>query len=343
MHKDVTIYDLARELNLSPATISRGLKKSNAHNNDTVARILRKAEEMGYRHNNFASSLRNRRTQTIGVIVHRMNSYFMATVVAGIEDVARKEGYHIIITQSLEKKELEKTNAQTLFDKRVDGLLISLAFDTTDLAHLEPFFDKHIPVISFDRPLPSDKSACVVIDNYQAAHNAVTHLIEQGCKRIMHIGGNLLRDVYAERLRGYRQSLEDHNIAYAEHLVFMCELNEQDGIDAANYILSLSRHERPDAVFCANDVSAVYCMSRLKERGIKVPEEIAFVGFNNDALSRLIEPNLTTIDNPGYAIGEAAATGLFNVLKGDETALKTNKLVLKSPLLIRASSKRLKK
>ncbi len=342
MHKDVTIYDLARELNLSPATISRGLKKSNAHNNATVTRILRKAEEMGYRHNNFASSLRNKRTHTIGVIVHRMNSYFMASVVAGIEDVARKEGYHIIITQSLEKQELEKRNAQTLFDKRVDGLLISLAFDTTDFTHLEPFFDKNIPVISFDRPLPSNKSTCVVIDNYQASHDAVTHLIKQGCKRIMHIGGNLLRDVYAERLRGYRLSLEEHNIAFNERLVYICELNEQDGIDAANYILSLNPNERPDAVFCANDVSAAYCMSRLKAHGINIPEEIAFVGFNNDALSRVIEPNLTTIDNPGYAIGEAAAAGLLNILKGDEITLKTNKLVMKSPLLVRASSKRLK-
>lgn len=340
MHKDVTIYDLARELNLSPATISRGLKKSNVLNKDTVGRILLKAEEMGYRHNNFASNLRNRRTQTIGVIIHRINSYFMASVVAGIEDVARKEGYHIIITQSSEKKELEKANAQTLFDKRVDGLLISLAFDTTDFAHLEPFFDKNIPVVSFDRPLPSGKSTCVVIDNYHAAHNAVTHLIEQGCKRIMHIGGNLLRDVYAERLRGYRLSLEEHHIAYSERLVYICELNEQDGINAANYILSLSKNERPDGVFCANDVSAAYCMSRLKVHGIKIPEEIAFVGFNNDAISRVIEPNLTTIDNPGYAIGEAAAAALLNVLKGDESTLKTNKIVLKSPLLVRDSSQR---
>jgi LacI family transcriptional regulator len=340
MQKDVTIYDLAKELNLSPATISRGLKKSSALNKDTVARILDKAEEMGYRHNNFASNLRNKRTQTIGIIVPRLNSYFMTSVLAGIEDIASKEGYNIIISQSLEKKELEKSNAHTMFNKRVDGLLISLAYDTADITHLQPFFDKHIPVVFFDRAFPTDQSTSVVINNQEAAYKAVTHLIEQGCRRIMHVGGNLLRDIYTDRLKGYRQALEDNNITYDEKLVYICKLGEQDGINAADHILSLRSEERPDAVFCANDMSAVYCMGRLKENGIKIPEDMAFVGFNNDAISRVIEPKLTTVEYPGYNIGEAAASGLINILKGDVTTKKTTKLVLQAPLLIRESSKR---
>lgn len=340
MHKDVTIYDLARELNLSPATISRGLKKSDALNKDTVSRILSKAEEMGYRHNNFASNLRNKRTQTIGIIVPRLNSYFMTSVLAGIEDVASKERYNIIISQSLEKKELEKSNANTMFNKRVDGLLISLAYDTTDISHLQPFFDKHIPVVFFDRAFQTEESTCVVINNRDAAYKAVTHLIQQGCKRIMHLGGSLMRDIYSDRLQGYRQALEDNNIDYDDTLVQISKLGEQDGIDAANYILSLNKNERPDAVFCANDMSAVYCMSHLKEQGIKIPDDIAFAGFNNDAVSRVIEPKLTTIDYPGYNIGEAAAAGLLNILKGDVTTMKTTRLVLQSTLLVRDSSKR---
>lgn len=341
MQKDVTIYDLARELNLSPATISRGLKKSSALNKDTVIRILEKAEAMGYRHNTFASSLRNKRTQTIGIIVPRLNSYFMTSVLAGIEDIASKEGYNIIISQSLEKKELEKSNANTMFNKRVDGLLISLAYNTTDITHLQPFFDKHIPVVFFDRAFSTDQSTCIVINNHEAAYKATTHLIEQGCKRIMHLGGNLLRDVYADRLKGYKQALEENNIAYTDKLVHICKLGEQDGYDAANYILSLKPEERPDAVFCANDMSAVYCMSLLKENGIKIPEDIAFAGFNNDAVSRVIEPKLTTIDYPGYNIGAAAASGLINILKGDATTMKTTKVVIQASLLIRDSSKRL--
>lgn len=342
MQKDVTIYDLAKELNLSPATISRGLKKSSALNKDTVIRILEKAEEMGYRHNNFASNLRNKRTQTIGIIVPRLNSYFMSSVLAGIEDIASKEGYNIIISQSLEKKELEKSNANTMFNKRVDGLLISLAYDTTDITHLQPFFDKHIPVVFFDRAFLTDQSTSVVINNQEAAYRAVTHLIDQGCKRIMHLAGNMMRDVYSDRLKGYKQALEENNIAYNDKLVHISKLSEQDGIDAANYILSMKSGERPDAVFCANDMSAVYCMSHLKENGIKIPEDIAFVGFNNDAVSRVIEPKLTTIDYPGYNVGEAAASGLINILKGDAATQKTTKLVLQAKLLIRNSSKRLK-
>lgn len=342
MHKDVTIYDLAKELNLSPATISRGLKKSSALNKDTVIRILEKAEEMGYRHNNFASNLRNKRTQTIGIIVPRLNSYFMSSVLAGIEDIASKEGYNIIISQSLEKKELEKSNANTMFNKRVDGLLISLAYDTTEIAHLQPFFDKHIPVVFFDRAFPTEQSTSVVINNEEAAHKATTHLIEQGCKRIMHLAGNLLRDVYADRLKGYKRALEENNILYDDKLVRISKLGEQDGYDAADYILSLKPGERPDAIFCANDMSAVYCMSRLKEHGMKIPEDIAFTGFNNDAVSRVIEPKLTTIDYPGYNVGEAAAAGLINILKGDATTMKTTKLVLQATLLIRDSSKRIK-
>lgn len=340
MQKDVTIYDLARELNLSPATISRGLKKSSALNKNTVNRILDKAEEMGYRHNNFASNLRNKRTQTIGIIVPRLNSYFMTSVLAGIEDIASKEGYNIIISQSLEKKELEKSNAYTMFNKRVDGLLISLAYDTADISHLQPFFDKHIPVVFFDRAFATDHSTCVVINNQEAAYKAVKHLIGQGCKRIMHVGGNLLRDIYRDRLHGYKQALEENNIAYDEKLVHICKLGEQDGIDAANMIVSMIPAQRPDAVFCANDLSAVYCMNHLKENGIKIPEDIAFVGFNNDAISRVIQPKLTTIDYPGYNIGEAAASGLINTLKGDATTMKTTKLVLQASLLIRDSSKR---
>jgi LacI family transcriptional regulator len=342
MQKDVTIYDLARELNLSPATISRGLKKSSALNKDTVSRILDKAEQMGYRHNNFASNLRNKRTQTIGIIVPRLNSYFMTSIVAGIEDVASKEGYNIIISQSLEKKEVERSNAHTMFTKRVDGLLISLAYDTTDIKHLQPFFDKHIPVVFFDRAFPTEQSTCVVINNYEAAFKVVTHLVAQGCKRIMYLSGNLLRDIYTDRLKGYRHALEENGIAYNEGLVHSGTLDEQHGIDAANHILSLAANERPEAVFCANDMSAVFCIGRLKEHGIKIPEDIAFAGFNNDAFSRVIEPTLTTIDYPGYHIGEAAAAALLNILKGDSTTMKTTRVVLKAPLLIRDSSKRLK-
>lgn len=338
MQKEITIYDLARELNLSPATISRGLRKSSVINKKTIQRILNKAEEMGYRHNNFASNLRNKRTKTLGIIVPRLNSYFMTSVVAGMEDVASKEGYDLIISQSLEKKELEINNANTMFNKRIDGLLISLAYTTSDITHLLPFFEKQIPVVFFDRSFPGVESVSVVIDNRLAAYKATTHLIEQGCKKIMHLTGNLSRDIYENRLKGYKQALVEHNIPFNKDFVLVSTLTEQDGLNAAKTILTMKPADRPDAVFCANDTSAVHCMVHLKQQGISIPQDIAFAGFNNDAVSRMVEPNLTTIDYPGHQIGEVAVSCLINLLKGDERVKNTEQIVLHSSLLVRGSS-----
>ena len=338
MFKEVTIYDLARELNLSPATISRGLSKSDMLNKETVQRIIEKADEMGYRRNNFASSLRSRHTKTLGIIVPRLNSYFLTSVLSGIEDIASKEGYNLIISQSLEQKSLEINNANTMYNKRVDGLLISLAYDTTDITHLKPFFEKQIPVVFFDRSFPGTESTSVVINNYEAAKKVTTHLIQQGCRKIMHLAGNLNRDVYADRLRGYQEALTENKIPFKAGYIYESKLGEQDGINAANYILSLSPKDRPDGVFCANDMSAVHCIAHLKKNGIKIPDNIAFAGFNNDAVSRMIEPKLTTINYPGYEIGKVAVSCLINLLKGDVSIKTTSQIVLHSSLLVRGSS-----
>lgn len=338
MQKEITIYDLARELNLSPATISRGLKDNKNINKATIKRIHEKAAELGYRHNNFASSLRNKRTNTLGVIVPRLNSNFMSSVLAGMEDASSREGYNLIITQSLEKQEKEKTNAHIIFNKRVDGLLISLAYDTADITHLEPFFNKKIPVVFFDRTFLHDKSIHVVIDNYKAAYTVTSHLLEQGCKRIMHLGGNLHRDLYKERLRGYKTALTDYNIKFNEGLVQISALNEEAGTEAAKQILKMKPAQRPDGVFCANDTVAVHCMIYLKENGIKIPADIAFAGFNNDPISKVIEPNLTTINYSGHHIGEVAVTNLINLLKDRPGSRNTNTIVLKSDMIVRESS-----
>ncbi|MFT3843733.1 MAG: LacI family DNA-binding transcriptional regulator [Lacibacter sp.] len=343
MQKEITIYDLARELKLSPATISRGLKKSSSLSKLTVKRILEKAEEMGYRHNNFASNLRNKKTQTIGVIVPRLNSNFMSAVLAGMEDIASKENYNLIIAQSLEKFEKEKNNIQTMYGSRVDGLLISLAYDTENIDHLQIFFNKKIPVVFFDRAFPTNESTSVVIDNFKAAYNITSHLAEQGCKRIMHIGGNTLRDIYAERLRGYRKALEDHQIDFDNSIVYICNLSERAGEEAAQFILKMKPGKRPDAVFCANDTVAVHCMMALKENGIAIPDDIAFAGFNNDPISKVIDPNLTTINYSGYHIGQVAITNLIKPLREESIKAATNTIILRSDLIIRKSSLKSKK
>lgn len=336
--KEVTIYDIARHLDISATTVSRGLKNHPTINKNTRKKIFEAARELGYRSNLFASSLRSKRTHTLGVIVPRLNSYFMASVLAGMEDAANREGYNLIISQSLESAQKEVANAHIMFNKRVDGLLISLAYDTSSIEHLDPFFKKGIPVVFFDRVVAHSDSTNIVIDNFQAAYNITQHLLDQGCKRIFHLCGNTLRNVYQDRLRGYQQAIRDRGLECMDEWVIPSRLNEEAGTQAAEQILALPPAKRPDGVFSANDTAAVHCMIRLQEAGIRIPEDIAFAGFNNDPTSKVILPNLTTVEYSGYHMGETAVSNLVNHLGGVGNIRNTNSIILRSELIIRESS-----
>jgi LacI family transcriptional regulator len=337
--KEVTIYDLARKLNISIATVSRALKDDPVVSKKTRKKIFDLAEEMGYRSNHFARNLRNQRTQTIGVIVPRLNSYFMSTVIAGIEHVANNEGYNLIISQSSESAEKEMNSAKTMFNNRVDGLLISLSYETEDITHFDAFYRKNIPIIFFDRVAEHENCTNVLINNRKAAYEATKHLVQQGCKRIVHITATPKRNVYIERLEGYQKALAEQGIPFTDDLLIIGNLSQEAGAEAAEKILAMT--VLPDGVFVANDNSAVGCMLALKKRGIRIPEDIAFVGFNNDPVSKVIEPNLTTINYPGYEMGEVSARNLINHLNGIATITSTNTILLRSELIIRGSSKKL--
>ena len=334
--KEVTIYDLAKKLNISIATVSRALKDDPVVNKKTRKKIYDLAEEMGYRSNHFARNLRNQRTNTIGVIVPRLNSYFMSTVIAGIENVANSEGYTLIISQSSESAKKEMASVKTMFNNRVDGLLVSLAYDTEDISHFDMLFRKNIPLIFFDRVMEHKNTTNILIDNRKAAYEATTHLIEQGCQRIVHITATLKRNTYVDRFKGYKQALAEHNIPFREEYVLINNLSQEAGISAAEAILAMD--PLPDAVFVANDNCAVGCMVALKKAGIRIPHDIAFAGFNNDPVSTVIEPNLTTVDYPGYQMGEAAVRNLINHLNGVTNISSTNTILLRSELIVRESS-----
>jgi LacI family transcriptional regulator len=347
--KEVTIYDIAKALNISPATVSRGLKDHPAINIKTRKKIMEMSREMGYRSNNFASNLRKQKTQTIGILVHELNSHFISSVLAGIEKVTANSGYDLIIGHSSEAYKKEVSNAHNLFHKRVDGLIASLAFDTRDLAHFDPFVDKGIPVVFFDRVENTSYGTRVIIDNTKAGFEATAHLAEQGCRHIAHITASLNRNVYADRLKGYRQALEKYGLEYEPSRLLVGDLSEEAAISAARDILRMN--PRPDGVFITNDFCAAVFMQALKEEGISVPEEIAIVGFNNDVIAKLIHPKLTTIDYPGEEMGESAARRLLEQLSGDNPAGfpaagspgSTNfsgTIVIPSQLVIRGSSLR---
>lgn len=336
--KDVTIYDIARKLEISSATVSRALKDNPAVNKNTRKKIKEAAIELGYRHNNFASSLRRQKTNTIGVILHELNSNFITSVLAGIEKVTTYAGYDIIIAHSSESYEKEAANAINLFHKRVDGLIASLAFDTKDLDHFQPYIDKGIPVIFFDRVEETSNSPKVIIDNYKNGYEATKHLVDQGCKKIVIVTANLNRNVYAQRFRGYKDALYDSGIAFDEQLVLIKDLSEKCGREAALEIMKMD--PVPDGAFVTNDFSAAVFMQTLKEHNFNIPDDIAIVGFNNDAISKLVKPQLTTINYPGKDIGEITARNLIAHLTGETSLEKTNKIIVKSELIIRESSLR---
>jgi len=334
--KEVTIYDIAEKLQLSVATVSRGLKNSETVNKRTRKRILDLAEKMGYRSNHFARNLRQQQTNTIGVIVHELNSNFMTSVLTGIEKITAEAGYDIIIAHSSESFAKEAANAKNLFHKRVDGLIASLSFDTENLDHFLPYAKKKIPVIFFDRVEQNGNNSVVIIDNYKCGYQATRHLIEQGCKRIVHVTSSLNRNVYEQRFKGYLAALSDSGIAFDESWLMVKDLSKQAGVESAREILAM--RPLPDGIFFTNDFVASVCMRILKAEGVAIPDDIAIVGFNNDAISDLMEPALTTINYPGRDMGEIAAKNLINHLKGVYDIHQTNCIIVRAELIIRQSS-----
>jgi LacI family transcriptional regulator len=334
--KEITIYDIANKLKLSSATVSRALQDNPAISKKTRKRIQDTAKELGYRHNNFASSLRKQKTNTIGIILHELSSNFITAALSGIEKVTSEAGYDLIIVHSSEKFEKEVANASNLFHKRVDALIASLAFDTTDLDHFKQFEEKGIPIIFFDRVEESSQHTKVIIDNHRSGYLATQHLIEQGCKRIVLVTAALQRNVYYQRHRGYMDALTEHHIPYKKEYVLIKDLSEQSGLEAAEQILKMK--PMPDGIFITNDFSAAVVMHALKEQGIKIPGDIAIVGFNNDAVCKIVDPQLTTINYPGVTIGEMAARTLINHLKGISDIKSTSTIVVNSELVVRKSS-----
>ena len=337
MVKEITIYDLAKELNCSVATVSRALKDDPLVKPKTKKKIIELAEKKGYRSNYFASSLRKRQTYTIGIILHELNSYFIVSVLAGIEKVLSPTDYDIIIAHSAESGKKEVANANNLFHKRVDGLLASLAYDTPNLDHFNQFLEKKIPVIFFDRVEENSNGTKVIIDNFKAGYEATKHLAEQGCKRIVHVTANLKRNVYFNRFQGYKAALKDNHLRFAENYLIVTDLRDKNTcIETALQIAKMK--PLPDGLFIINDISAAIIMQTLKEAGIKIPQDIAIVGFNNDVVSTIVEPHMTTINYPGVIMGEVAARNLLNLLDNNDDTDLTSSIVIKSELIVRESS-----
>ncbi|MCC5936843.1 MAG: LacI family DNA-binding transcriptional regulator [Lunatimonas sp.] len=340
MKKDITIYDIAENIGVSPTTVSRALSNHPRVKEKTKKRIFETAQKLGYQSNIFATNLRRKHTFTIGVIVPRLNSPFQSSALSGMEKVASEAGYNLVISQSLESMEKEIANVKTMFNSRVDGLIVSLAGHTEQTEHFQSFREKEIPIVFFDRVPKQPNVSGVVIDNEKAAYTATSHLLEQGCRRIVHVVGNLDINVYSDRLAGYRRALSDEAIPTDGTDVIVSDLSEEAGEAVVSMLIK--RKPLPDGLMVSNDYCAASCLVALKKRGIRVPEDIALVGFNNDTISRMVEPNLTTVSYPGYLMGETAMKNLIMQLKNNNGSdeIPREIKVLDSGLIVRGSSKR---
>lgn len=336
--REATIYDIARELNLSASTVSRALKDNPVINKETRRKVQKCAERLGYRSNAFASSLRTRRTNTIGVIVPRLDSNFMSACLAGMEEVTREKGYNMIISQSLESVEKEAQNAAIMFNKRVDGVIASLTVEDRNINHFQCFIDKNVPVVFFDRIPQQTNNACFVIDNFEAAYQATKHLIDQGCKRVMHLTLCSPSNVYTDRIKGYQAAIAE-SACCSGNVVYLDALNLETGRAFISELLQMQN--RPDGLFVANDLTAVGCILGLRENGIRIPDDVALVGFNNDPVATIVSPELTSIAYPGREAGILATKTLIEHLSGEHSIKHTSKVVLNTQLIVRASSRKI--
>jgi LacI family transcriptional regulator len=336
--REITIYDIARNLNISASTVSRALQDHPDVNKVTKKKVFEMATQMGYRSNLLARGLRRQHTMTIGVMVTELNSGFTTSILSGIEQVANEAGYSIIMTDSSMSAKKEVANARTLFERRVDGIIASPAPDTQNLNHFKPFIEKGIPIILLDWGGQHRESMSVSIDNLTSGYTATSHLIDQGCRRIAHITPNIQQHMYSLRYKGYLNALRDRKILFEKKWLVTSELTEDASTAAAKKIINLK--PMPDAVFISDDFAAAICIRAFQDHGLNVPRDIAVVGFNNDIIGRLIKPALTTINYPGKEIGEIAAKNMVYHLKGQNSIDKTSAVTIRSELIIRQSSLR---
>ncbi|HXD79391.1 MAG TPA: LacI family DNA-binding transcriptional regulator [Puia sp.] len=331
----ITIKELAQKLNISIATVSRALRNSGEVNTNTRERVVRLAEELHYSPNYFAQSLVKQQTKIIGVVVPTIYSHYFSQALCGMTDVANENDYYLMFCQSNETSDLERKSMKKLLACHVDGLLISISKETKDRAVFDEVLSNGIPIVQFDRILPGLPVTKVIVDEFEGAFKAVEHLIRKGCRRIAHFAGPVELSVSANRLNGYLEALRRHSISIDKGLIIPCNSFEEDAQAATRRLLRLK--SLPDGLFAVNDLSAIAAIQYLKKHGIQVPQDIKVVGFNDDPASRLINPTLTTVMQPGYEVGKLAIGVLIDEIKN-----KTNKkqvIKLRTKLVSRESSR----
>jgi LacI family transcriptional regulator len=337
-HSEPTIHDIAKELKISASTVSRALNDNPRISLKTKEKIKAVADSLGYRPNTLASNLRNKKSNTIGIVVPLINRNFFSAVISGVEDVAFKAGYNVVISQSNDQAAKEISIVHSMFSNRVDGLIISIAMQTNTFDHLRLFRKKNIPLVFFDRAVPEIEADKIVVDDQAGGYKVTQHLIDQGYKRIAHIAGPQNLIIYKLRKKGYLEALKENGIAPDESLILVNTLTSEEGVLAVQQLMSLPHP--PDAIFCSNDTIALSVMIYLRDQGIRIPQDIGIVGFSNEPYSKVVSPPITTIVQPGFEMGQKAAELIIQQIENKEKTYQT--IVLTTELEIRDSSNRKK-
>lgn len=332
----VTIKDIAKELGISPSTVSKALKGHPDISPDTKKAVRELVERWHYKPDPIALSLKSGLTKTIGVIVPEIVHYFFSTVISGIEDLAYDKGYHVMFCQSNESYEREVKAVETLMSSRVDGILVSLGKTTMNYDHFREIIKAGISLVFFDRVCEEIETDRVIVDDEKGAYDATRHLIETGCRNIVHLSGpqNLL--IGKNRRNGFVKALEDYNMPWSSKNIVKCDTPEEAELIVPEL---LSRNNPPDGIFAVNDLTAAGAMKVIKEKGFRVPEEVSIIGFTSGMISDLTDPPLSSVMQPGYLVGKEAVQMLIrNIEKTNKDQPET--MIIGTELLIKGSTRK---
>ena len=337
--KKTTIKDIANVLGITPSAVSKALNNHPRISDKTKTAVLQIAKNLDYQPNYLASALRKGKSNLVGVIIPKANSHFFSSIIEKIEEVLNNKGYNVIIAQSNESYEKECKSIDALLYTQVDGIIASMANETVKLDYYEKIKSKGIPLILFDRGENDLNVDYVGIDDYLSSQMVIEHLVAQGCKRIAHIAGFSHTRIYKNRIRGYRDALEKFGLPIEDSLIVESNLRIEDGRKIMKQLLELK--ERPDAVYAAGDYAALGALQVMQENNIRVPDDMALVGFSNEPFTSLVTPSISTIEQHSEQIGQIAAKTLLKRIETKNKNVSLNKLILQPELIVRASSKKL--
>lgn len=331
----ITIKDIAQELSISVSTVSRALRDHPDISKRTKDLVEAMAKEYNYSPNPVALSLKQSRSDIIGVVVPQISHFFFSSVIEGIEHVAEEHGFHVFVSQSNEDEAKEKKNIEGFIKSRVAGVMVSLAKTTQNIDHLHLLSEHEIPTVFFDRICPEINAHRVVVDDYQGARAAVSHLAEMGCKRIAMLHSPMNLEISKNRVNGFKDALRKYKLDLDKSLVRLCDSKEE----ALHVVPKLMKMEHPpDAIFAINDRTASGALVALKRMAYRIPEDVAICGFSNGLISEVTDPPLTTVEQNGFKMGVTAANLLFKTILEPNAEIEYRNKVIKTKLIVRGST-----